>query len=239
MSDVPVYAELHCLSNFSFLRGASSAIELFQRAQQLGYDALAITDDCSLAGIVRAHEAAEKTGLRLIVGAEFTLIEGTRLVLLVIDHGGYTNLCRIITQGRRAAPKGRYRLSRNDFSGHGDGLIALLLPVLSGTDAPSIEWAKALFGNHVYLAIELHRGANDDERLAALLALAESHGLTPVACGDVHMHVRARRALQDTDRRDSPAETGERRGRLRPAPEWRTPPAPYRRPGDDLSTRPA
>lgn len=198
MSDVPVYAELHCLSNFSFLRGASSAIELFQRAQQLGYDALAITDDCSLAGIVRAHEAAEKTGLRLIVGAEFTLIEGTRLVLLVIDHGGYTNLCRIITQGRRAAPKGRYRLSRNDFSGHGDGLIALLLPVLSGTDAPSIEWAKALFGNHVYLAIELHRGANDDERLAALLALAESHGLTPVACGDVHMHVRARRALQDT-----------------------------------------
>ena len=192
------YAELHCLSNFTFLRGASSALELFRRAKQLGYEALAITDECSLAGIVRAHEAAEKTGLRLIVGAEFALVDGTRLVLLCIDHGGYTNLCRIITQGRRASEKGTYRLTREDFIGRGDGLIVLLLPALSSADDDAIRWMRSLFADRVHLAVELHRGAQDAERLAALLALAETHGLTPVACGDVHMHVRSRRALQDT-----------------------------------------
>jgi error-prone DNA polymerase len=192
------YAELHCLSNFTFLRGASSALELFRRAKQLGYEALAITDECSLAGIVRAHEAAEKTGLRLIVGAEFALVDGTRLVLLCIDHGGYTNLCRIITQGRRASEKGTYRLTREDFIGRGDGLIALLLPALGGADADAIRWVQSLFADRAHLAVELHRGAQDAERLAALLELAETHGLTAVACGDVHMHVRSRRALQDT-----------------------------------------
>jgi error-prone DNA polymerase len=192
------YAELHCLSNFTFLRGASSANELFERARKLGYEALAITDECSLAGIVRAHEAAEKTGLRLIVGAEFALVDGTRMVLLCIDHDGYTNLCRIITRGRRASEKGTYRLTREDFSGHGDGLIALLLPTHQTTDAASIAWIRSIFANRVHLAVELHCGALDAERLAALLELAETHGLTPVACGDVHMHVRSRRALQDT-----------------------------------------
>ncbi len=192
------YAELHCLSNFTFLRGASSALELFRRAQQLGYDALAITDECSLAGIVRAHEAAEKTGLRLIVGAEFTLIDGTRFVLLCINHDGYTNLCRIITQGRRASEKGTYRLMREDVTGRGDGLIALLLPTLNAADDDAIRWARSVFTERVHLAVELHRGAQDAERLAALLELAAQHDLTPVACGDVHMHVRARRALQDT-----------------------------------------
>ncbi|MBP6077800.1 MAG: error-prone DNA polymerase [Xanthomonadales bacterium] len=198
MSSAASYAELHCLSNFTFLRGASSALELFQRAKQLGYAALAITDECSLAGIVRAHEAAEKTGLKLIVGAEFTLVDGTRLVLLCIDHGGYTNLCRIITQGRRASEKGTYRLTREDVAGRGDGLAALWLPHLTTADDDAIRWARSVFPERVHLAVELHRGAQDAERLAALLALADTHHLMPVACGDVHMHVRARRALQDT-----------------------------------------
>jgi error-prone DNA polymerase len=198
VTNVIAYAELHCLSNFTFLRGASSAKELFERARKLGYEALAITDECSLAGIVRAHEAAEKTGLRLIVGAEFALIDGTRLVLLCIDHGGYTNLCRIITQGRRASAKGTYRLTREDVAGRGEGLIALLLPALIVADDDAIRWAKSHFGERVHLAVELHRGAQDAERLSALLALAEAHHLTAVACGDVHMHVRSRRALQDT-----------------------------------------
>ena len=69
----PAYAELHALSNFSFQRGASSAQELFQRAAEMGYTALAITDECSLAGIVRALEAAEDTGIALIVGTEVRL----------------------------------------------------------------------------------------------------------------------------------------------------------------------
>ena len=127
------YAELHCLSNFSFQRGASSARELFTRAQACGYHALAITDECSLAGIVRALEAQDAARaeaqaaheaqpdavageqapwVRLIVGAEFQLDDGPKLVLLCEDRRGYSALCALITRGRRRADKGTYRLSR-------------------------------------------------------------------------------------------------------------------------------
>jgi len=104
--NAPAYAELHCLSNFSFGRGASSARELFERAKALGYDALAITDEASMAGIVRAHEAAKATGLALIVGSEFRLADGPKLVLLAETLAGYQTLCRWISQGRRRARKG-------------------------------------------------------------------------------------------------------------------------------------
>ena len=106
------YAELHCLSNFSFQRGASSAQELFERAKECGYRALAITDECSLAGIVRAYEASRDTGLPLIVGAEFQVENGPRLVLLCENLQGYTALCALITRGRRVAEKGTYRVMR-------------------------------------------------------------------------------------------------------------------------------
>ncbi|NLA67334.1 MAG: error-prone DNA polymerase [Gammaproteobacteria bacterium] len=112
---MPPYAELHCLSDFSFLRGAASAEELFTRAAQCGYEALAITDECSLAGIVRAHEAAKSSGVKLVVGAEFRLDDGLRLVLLGEDAAGYAQLCRLITTARRAATKGDYRLTRADL----------------------------------------------------------------------------------------------------------------------------
>src|SRR5258708_221982 len=104
------YAELHCLSNFSFLRGASHPHELVTRAAALGYAALAITDECSFAGIVRAWEAAKKAGLPLIVGSEFVLDDGLKLVLLAENHDGYSRLCRLITQARRRSEKGRYRI---------------------------------------------------------------------------------------------------------------------------------
>ncbi len=112
--DTPAYAELHCVSDFSFLRGAASAEELFARAAQCGYEALAITDECSLAGIVRAHDAARATGIKLVVGAEFRLECGLRCVLLVQDKAGYAALCRLITAARRGAAKGQYRLARAD-----------------------------------------------------------------------------------------------------------------------------
>ena len=103
------YAELHCLSDFSFGRGASSVGELFERAQQQGYRALAITDECSLAGIVRALEASRITGLKLIVGSEITLdADGDtplKLVLLVETRAGYSTLCKFITRGRRRSEK--------------------------------------------------------------------------------------------------------------------------------------
>ncbi|MDO4682936.1 MAG: error-prone DNA polymerase [Lautropia sp.] len=114
MDALPDYAELHCVSDFSFLRGAASADQLFRRAAACGYRALAITDECSLAGIVRAFEASKAHGVPLIVGSEFQLADGPRLVLLVETLAGYQALCALITEGRRAAPKGRYRLSRQD-----------------------------------------------------------------------------------------------------------------------------
>src|SRR5690606_28420483 len=121
----PRYAELHCLSNFSFQRGASSAAELFERAKKLGYAALAITDECSLAGIVRARVAADASGLQLIVGSEVRLDDGPRLVLLARNHDGYSDLCRLITSGRRRGAKGRYRLACADAESLGDGVLVL------------------------------------------------------------------------------------------------------------------
>jgi error-prone DNA polymerase len=106
------YAELHCLSDFSFQRGASSARELFERAKKCGYTALAITDECSLAGIVRALEASRETGVSLIVRTEVQVRDGPKLVFLAETKEGYTSICSLITRGRRASEKGTYRVSR-------------------------------------------------------------------------------------------------------------------------------
>src|SRR5574339_773570 len=116
MSPLPAYAELHCLSNFSFLRGASHAEELVAQAKELGYTALAITDECSLAGVVRAHTAVKKVGggIKLLIGAEFVLDCGLRLVVIARNRVGYGRLSRLITRGRRKAPKGSYSLGRAD-----------------------------------------------------------------------------------------------------------------------------
>ena len=203
-SDAPAYAELHCLSDFSFLRGAASAEELFERAARCGYEALAVTDECSLAGIVRARDAAEITGIHLVVGAEFRLDDGLRLVLLVEDRAGYSQLCRLITVARRAASKGKYRVTRADvevqaFDAGSTGLFALWLP--GATPDPGEgegAWLRSVFGQRAHLAVELHREQDDAARLRQLLALAEELELVPVAAGDVHMATRRQRVLQDT-----------------------------------------
>ena len=194
---LPDYAELHCLSNFSFQRGASSARELFERARQQGYHALAITDECSLAGIVRALEASEATDLPLIVGSEFQLADGPRCVLLAQDMEGYRRLCQLITLARRRANKGEYQALRIDLEGSTQGLLALWLPD-ARPDPDQGAWLHSRFPQRTWLAVELHRGPDDEGRLQALLALAQSLGLPAVATGDAHMHVRRRRALQDT-----------------------------------------
>lgn len=189
------YAELHCLSNFSFQRGASSAAELFARAARLGYRALAITDECSLAGIVRAWQAAREHQVQLIIGSEIRLEQGPKLVLLAEDLEGYQNLCRLITRGRRQADKGHYRLLREDLQQPLAGLLAIWLPNDHGDEQAA--WLRERFPQRLWLGVELHRGADDDARLDKLLALASHLRLPPVACGDVHMHARGRRALQD------------------------------------------
>ena len=111
----PAYAELHCLSNFTFLRGASHPHELVQQAVALGYRALALTDECSVAGVVRAHMAAKDRPLKLIIGAEFRLSCTLKFAALAINRAGYAQLCRLITRGRRAAAKGAYTLHRADL----------------------------------------------------------------------------------------------------------------------------
>jgi len=191
------YAELHCISNFTFLRGASHPAELVGRARQLGYAALALTDECSLAGIVRAHAAARDCGLALIVGSEFTLADGLRLVCLATSRRGYGALARLITRARRAAPKGRYTLDRRDL---GDGLEDCLVLWLPGP-LPVVEdgtWLRERFAGRLWVAVELPMAGADRERLARLEALAQELGIPAVASGDVHMHQRRRRALQDT-----------------------------------------
>ncbi|HSX59869.1 MAG TPA: error-prone DNA polymerase [Tahibacter sp.] len=194
------YAELHCLSDFSFQRGASSADELFERAKKLGYAALAITDECSLAGIVRAFNASRDRGLPLIVGSELRLDDGLVLVVLVEDQTGYANLCRIITQARRRSEKGEYRAGRRDVEPCSEGLLALWIAPKTTTGAAvdaQAEWMKSTFPQRAWIAVELHRDGTDAQRQAGLQALAQRHGLPLVAAGDVHMHQRRRRALQD------------------------------------------
>ncbi|AVB20412.1 MULTISPECIES: error-prone DNA polymerase [Pseudomonas syringae group] len=195
------YAELHCLSNFSFQRGASSARELFDRALRHGYAALAITDECTLAGIVRAWQASKDTGLPLIVGSEMHLENGPKIVLLVESLTGYQALCTLITVARRRAKKGEYRLLREDFDHLPDGLLAIWLADIEGDAQACLaqgNWLRERFAERLWLGVELHRGADDEQRLADLLALAQSLAIPAVASGDVHMHARGRRALQDT-----------------------------------------
>ena len=207
MSALPTYAELHCCSNFTFLRGASHPEELVQQAKALGYTALALTDEASLAGVVRAHLAAKAAGLALIVGAEFRIAEAgqppLKLVLLAQHRDGYGNLSALITLARRRAGKGQYRLSRHDLCGVGTwsdavpGCLALWIAEPE-SDPAAGHWLAERFPGRCWLAVELHAGHDDAARLHALLALAEASGLPAVATGDVHMHVRGRRALQDT-----------------------------------------
>jgi error-prone DNA polymerase len=194
------FAELVCVSNFSFQRGASRPAELVHQAKELGYNALAITDECSLAGIVRAHEAAKEANLKLIVGSQFTTQEGDRLVLLAPDHAAYTQLCELITRARRAATKGKYVITRCDFeNGPGttklDACIALL--ITSPNQTAAAEWFASLPFAIRGLACIHTLSQSADKQLAESIELAQRLNLIPVATNDTHYHVRVRRALHD------------------------------------------
>ncbi len=193
------YAELHALSNFTFLRGASHPEELVETAAKLGYEALAITDECSVSGVVRAHVSAKEKGLKkLIIGSEFRLESGLKLVVLAQSRAGYAALCELITRGRRAAEKGSYKLTADDFH---DGLkdcLVLWIPanqlLLGAEDA----WITEIFRGRLWIAVELLADGLERLRLERLQRLSQALGLPLVATGDVHMHSRERRALQDT-----------------------------------------
>jgi error-prone DNA polymerase len=192
------YAELHCVSNFTFLRGASHPRELVETASALGYTALAITDECSLAGVVKAHVAALGCGLPLIVGAEFQL-EGQRLIALVSNRQSYGELSALITLARRRSSKGEYRLEWPDFSGKLPNTLLIWLP--SGDLEPDHQVGERLsywFKDRLWIGVEHLLDGNETYQYYYYRNLAALWQLPMVACGDVHMHSKERSALQDT-----------------------------------------
>ena len=214
---LPAYAELHCRSNFSFLTGASHPEELVARAAQLGYAAIAITDECSVAGVVRAHEEARRqneagSAIKLLIGSVFELQgEGAtppcRLVLIARHRQGYGDLCELITLARLRCAKGQYRLTVRDLDSGAahlrgvPGCHALLIP--RREDPPEVllaqaRWLQAGFSERAAIAVELLLYADDSLLVERLDALAEHTGLPLVAAGDVLMHLRSRKPVQDT-----------------------------------------
>ncbi|WP_275099309.1 error-prone DNA polymerase [Sedimenticola hydrogenitrophicus] len=189
------YAELHCLSNFTFLRGASHPEELVAQAAELGYRALALTDECSLAGVVRAHEEAKARALPLIIGSEFLSEEGDRLVLLASDRQAYAGLSALITRARRAADKGQYRLSVDDLDDLPD-CLALLHPD-DPDDRERLARYTERFAGRLWLEANRLLMGDEQHQLRSLRVAAEHFGLPIVAAGDVHMHRRERQPLQD------------------------------------------
>lgn len=196
--NTPGYAELHCISNYSFLRGASHPEELVARAAELGYQALAITDECTMSGIVKAHVAAEHFKLKLIVGSEFTLDEGIKLVLLTPDRSAYGQLCNLISIARRRSPKGEYAVSLKDLNYGIDQCLALWLPRQEERDnLQHGRELKRLFGEHLWIGLEIFDDGHALDRYDCSFTLARELAIPLVASGDVHMHSADRKPLQD------------------------------------------
>ncbi len=210
MATLPEYAELRCVSNFSFLRGASQPEELVERAKQVGYTALAVTDECSLAGIVRAHVAAKQHELKLLVGAQFQVDWGLAssnsttpftLTVLATNLHGYGNLCQFITKLRRSSEKGTYHLDIADISGPElDDCVVLMSPKRMSEPAQLETVAKWLLDNFLgrcWLGVEQLRVLDDEMWLHRLREVGTLTAIPLVATGDVHFHVRSRKPLQD------------------------------------------
>lgn len=200
---IPHYAELRCLSNFSFLKGASWPEELVERAKELGYSALSITDECSMAGAVRAYVAAKEHNLKLLYGAQFSVDCDSPFTLVVLARSieGYGNLCEFITGLRRSAAKGTYRLTIDgvDPDKLNDCLV-LVSPCRESTDEQLervARWLLAQFTGRCWLAVELYRLLDDEMWLHRLRQLGELTAIPLVASGDVRMHVRSRKPLHD------------------------------------------
>ena len=191
------YVELHCKTNFSFLEGASHPDELAAEAAKLGYAGLAVTDRNSLAGAVRAHVAARETGLKLVIGAELTTTDADPVLLWAMDRGGYGRLCRLLTRGRRQAPKGECRLAFADVAEHAQGLILGVLMPAAGDIPSSLPRWREVFPDRTYSVAELHRGHDDGRRLDRWRRAAQSARVPMIAAGDVHYHHPSRRYLQD------------------------------------------
>ena len=189
-----MYTELQTTTNFSFLRGASHVEELFARAAVLGLPALGITDRGTLAGIVRAHQRAEETNIRCIIGTRLDLTDGASILVYPTDQPAYARLCRLLTLGKSRAGKGGCDLAWNDLAAAGDGMIAILC---SPPTTQTLQRLKADFADHAYLALTVRRRPNDAVRLHEAAELARAAGVPTVATGDVLYHAPGRHILAD------------------------------------------
>jgi len=192
------YAELQCASHFSFLRGASSCEELFSQAAVAGIEALAITDRNSLAGIVRGHEAAKVTGVRLIVGCRLDLTDGAAVLVYPIDRPAYARLCRLLSLGKRRGGKAKCILGWDDLALYAEGLIGIIAPDRADAAcAGQLRRVADIFGDRAYCALTLRRRPRDQLRLHRLSNLATQARVLTVVTNDVLFHHPERRVLQD------------------------------------------
>ena len=192
------YAELQVTTHFSFLRGASSCEELFATAALLGLPALGVADRNSVAGMVRAWDAAKTTGVRLVPGCRLDLACGTSLLVYPTDRAAWSRLTRLLTVGKARAGKGRCELHWHDVDSWNEGLLGVLIPDLAdATNADALREVARIFGDRAYMALTLRRRAEDQLRLHDLDAQARAAGVRPVATGDVLYHAPDRRMLHD------------------------------------------
>jgi error-prone DNA polymerase len=192
------YAELQVTTHFSFLRGASSPGELFSAAALLGIKALGIADRNSLAGIVRAHEAAKITGVRLIVGCRLDLQCGTSILVYPTDRAAYGRLCRLLTVGKARAGKGACHLNWPDVQEWNEGLLAVLLP--DGQGAPlreELSRLRTVFGERAYCALTRRFLPDEAFHLQTIATAAAQARVPTIVTNDVLYHCRSRRMLQD------------------------------------------
>ena len=194
------YAELQAMSNFTFLEGASHPAELVETAAALGHCAIAIADRNSLAGVVRAHTAARRAGIRLVVGARLDLDDGPSALCFPTDRAAYGRLSRLISLGRRRSPKGECRLSWRDAEDRAEGQQLIVLPPAAGLPGARFAAAAARIARRcprVFLAASRRFDGRDGERLAALADLAAAARAPLVAVNDARFHRPERRPLAD------------------------------------------
>ena len=192
------FAELHAVSNYTFLRGASHPEELVRTACDLGYEAIAVTDECSLAGVVKAHLAARELSIKLIIGAEFRLQDGIQLVLLAPTRKAYGQLSELVSLGRRRSPKGEYALALEDFRNSVDDCLALWIPNLADI-AKQVATGESILRllPNLWIALELFLEHDDLDKTAHALTLSSRLGLPVVASNGAVLHVPERKPLQD------------------------------------------
>ncbi len=195
---MPGYVELQVTSNYSFLRGASRIEELMLQAKALGYDALAVTDHNTLAGIARAHARAAEVGIRLVVGCRLTLRDGLPVLAYPLDRAGYGRLCRLLTLGKGRTGKGGCDIAWADLAAASEGLLVILLPDQADERLDGeLRRMRGVFRGRCYLALTLRRRPGDHVRLRLLFEAAQAARVPTVVTGDVLYHDPQRRVLQD------------------------------------------